>query len=219
MFVLARKPSYCTHACLVRYLRARNWKLAPVEELLRGTMAWRQEFGVHIDPERLATGMKIPRINICLVPYIPSPICCHRTTFCTVPTIRPRGGYVVAGARLGCSPASYAWPPVDVMHHYFALLTKPAANLAETATGKVYVHGNDRFGRPVMYQRPRRENTKDYIQQVSTTRLKFIFATAKAPLASNNNDIMSVTLQWDPPPHFLIPRPLLRHLSHLSFHH
>ena len=36
----------------------------------------------------------------------------------------------------------------------------------ECETGKLYVHGFDKHGRPVQYQRPRRQNTKNYNQQV-----------------------------------------------------
>eukprot|EP00048_Salpingoeca_helianthica_P017157 m.235857 g.235857 ORF g.235857 m.235857 type:complete len:297 (-) comp20310_c0_seq1:27-917(-) len=36
----------------------------------------------------------------------------------------------------------------------------------ESKTGKVYLHGFDKHKRPVMYQRPRRQNTKDYKNQV-----------------------------------------------------
>ena len=38
--------------------------------------------------------------------------------------------------------------------------------MAEFVTGKLYLHGHDRAGRPVMYQRPRFQNTKDYVAQV-----------------------------------------------------
>eukprot|EP00050_Salpingoeca_kvevrii_P004619 m.256432 g.256432 ORF g.256432 m.256432 type:complete len:297 (-) comp11017_c1_seq14:2116-3006(-) len=37
---------------------------------------------------------------------------------------------------------------------------------SEQESGKLYVHGRDRLGRPVMYQRPRRQNTKNYALQV-----------------------------------------------------
>lgn len=40
----------------------------------------------------------------------------------------------------------------------------------ESATGKQYIHGEDRDGHPVIYQKPRYENTKDYDQQVSENR-------------------------------------------------
>ncbi|EGD74266.1 hypothetical protein PTSG_06275 [Salpingoeca rosetta] len=36
----------------------------------------------------------------------------------------------------------------------------------EAKTGKNYLHGFDRSGRPVIYQRPRRENSKNYDDQV-----------------------------------------------------
>ena len=42
----------------------------------------------------------------------------------------------------------------------------PASIDAEASSGKLYVHGFDRCGRPVMYQKPRRQNTKDYVSQV-----------------------------------------------------
>ena len=44
-----------------------------------------------------------------------------------------------------------------------ALLQRPP----ESASGKEYVHGEDREGRPVIYMKPRFENTKDYENQVS----------------------------------------------------
>ena len=84
--------AYCTDACLVRYLRARNWNIVPAEKLLRNTLKWRREYGVDsID--------------------------------------------------LG-----------EVEHEF--------------CTGKNYSHGHDRIGRPVIYQRPRRENTKPPALQV-----------------------------------------------------
>lgn len=99
---------YCSTPCLVRYLRARNWKLAPAEELLRDTVAWRQSYGVK-----------------------------------------------------ALTPDDFA---------------------GEAASGKIYVHGNDRFGRPVIYQRPRRENTKDYLNQVRDTCLSGLFGADLALL-------------------------------------
>jgi len=37
----------------------------------------------------------------------------------------------------------------------------------ETRTGKTYRHGLDKLGRPIVYFRDRRQNTKDYFQQVN----------------------------------------------------
>jgi hypothetical protein len=36
----------------------------------------------------------------------------------------------------------------------------------ELSTGKIYIHGFDREGRPVMYQKPRRENSRNHENQV-----------------------------------------------------
>jgi len=36
----------------------------------------------------------------------------------------------------------------------------------EASTGKMYLNGFDKFGRPVMYMRPRLENTSDYENQI-----------------------------------------------------
>lgn len=83
---------YCDRACLVRFLRARDWKVPAAEKLLSESLAWRQSFAVTaIDPRTLDK---------------------------------------------------------------------------ESSTGKIYLHGHDRSGRPVMYQKPRNQNSKDYVLQV-----------------------------------------------------
>eukprot|EP00045_Choanoeca_perplexa_P004302 m.37385 g.37385 ORF g.37385 m.37385 type:complete len:77 (+) comp12497_c0_seq5:419-649(+) len=38
--------------------------------------------------------------------------------------------------------------------------------IEEARSGKNYLHGSDKHGRPVIYQRPRRQNTKTYDLQV-----------------------------------------------------
>ena len=50
----------------------------------------------------------------------------------------------------------------------FFLVTSPGC-LTEGMSGKNYLHGFDRAGRPVIYQRPRRENSKKYDDQVCAT--------------------------------------------------
>ena len=48
-------------ACLVRYLRAREYNLAEAEELLRGTLLWRKEYGIEdISAESMAVGKSAP---------------------------------------------------------------------------------------------------------------------------------------------------------------
>lgn len=83
---------FCDKACLVRYLRARDYNLIDAEKLLRETLAWRKEINISsLDPRTFE---------------------------------------------------------------------------AEQLTGKIYLHGTDRTGRPVMYQKPRLQNSKDYALQV-----------------------------------------------------
>eukprot|EP00039_Didymoeca_costata_P002514 m.60699 g.60699 ORF g.60699 m.60699 type:complete len:627 (+) comp11345_c0_seq1:2-1882(+) len=84
---------FCDDGCLLRYLRARDYKRPPAEKLLRDTLKWRRMYGIE---------------NIEL----------------------------------------------------------DEALRLEQESGKVYVHGVDKLGRPVMYQRPRRQNTKNYVAQV-----------------------------------------------------
>lgn len=86
------ETAWCDDACLVRYLRARNWQLGPAHKLLRNSLEWRRTFR-----------------------------------------------------------------PMDI---------DPVSLDAEASSGKLYVHGFDRHGHPVMYQKPRRQNTKDYPSQV-----------------------------------------------------
>ncbi|KAL6058166.1 Phosphatidylinositol transfer protein (PITP) [Balamuthia mandrillaris] len=73
--------------CLCRFLRAREWDLNKAEDMLRGTLKWRESFGV------------------------------ERITF----------------------------EEIEV----------------EAATGKLYVHGKDKYGRPTIYMKPGRDNTTD----------------------------------------------------------
>eukprot|EP00730_Choanoeca_flexa_P016292 TRINITY_DN7666_c0_g1_i2.p1 TRINITY_DN7666_c0_g1~~TRINITY_DN7666_c0_g1_i2.p1 ORF type:complete len:333 (+),score=65.95 TRINITY_DN7666_c0_g1_i2:129-1127(+) len=86
------QQAWADDACLVRYLRARDFKLDPAEKLLRGTLEWRDSYNVE-----------------------------------------------------GITPAD--------IHQ-------------EARSGKNYLHGTDKHGRPVIYQRPRRQNTKTYDLQV-----------------------------------------------------
>ena len=48
----------------------------------------------------------------------------------------------------------------------------------ELSTGKIYIHGFDREGRPVMYQKPRRENSTNHDNQVRA-RLRHTHAHAR----------------------------------------
>ncbi|KNC83456.1 hypothetical protein SARC_04297 [Sphaeroforma arctica JP610] len=84
---------FCTDACLLRYLRARDYHLERSEKLLRGTLKWRKEYWKN-------------------------------------GALDPNG-------------------PLDI----------------EAGTGKVLVHGLDRYKRPVLYLRPRLQNTTNYVEQ------------------------------------------------------
>eukprot|EP00045_Choanoeca_perplexa_P004304 m.37401 g.37401 ORF g.37401 m.37401 type:complete len:187 (+) comp12497_c0_seq8:96-656(+) len=90
--VTPAQQAWITDACLLRYLRARDFKLDAAEKLLRGTLQWRIDYGVEdITPDEI---------------------------------------------------------------------------YEEARSGKNYLHGSDKHGRPVIYQRPRRQNTKTYDLQV-----------------------------------------------------
>eukprot|EP00047_Mylnosiga_fluctuans_P019208 m.80145 g.80145 ORF g.80145 m.80145 type:complete len:296 (+) comp8026_c0_seq1:33-920(+) len=88
----AADKEYCDDPCLCRYLRARDWEIPAAEKLLRGTLAWRREYGV------------------------------------------------------------------EALH--------PNMIEEECKTGKLYIHGFDRNHRPVMYQKPRYQNTNNHADQV-----------------------------------------------------
>eukprot|EP00051_Salpingoeca_urceolata_P020428 m.306378 g.306378 ORF g.306378 m.306378 type:complete len:333 (-) comp19621_c0_seq15:1705-2703(-) len=90
---LPEHQAFCSDACLVRYLRARNFQLPKSEALLRETLKWRSE------------------------------------------------------------EARFDKLDVDGI-------------MTEYASGKLYAHGFDRRGRPVQYQKPRRQNTKPNANQI-----------------------------------------------------
>eukprot|EP01137_Pigoraptor_chileana_P016618 Opistho-2@73643 len=49
-----RERLFCEDACLVRYLRARDWDVNKAEELIHGSLKWRREYKPeHIDPATL----------------------------------------------------------------------------------------------------------------------------------------------------------------------
>lgn len=83
---------FCTEACLLRYLRAREWNLDKAEKMLMNTLQWRKEY----KPDKIA--------------------------------------------------------PSEVTH------------CAET--GKVFINGKDKLGRPLVFLIPRHENSKDYVNNV-----------------------------------------------------
>jgi hypothetical protein len=48
---------YADDACLVRYLRAREYNLNNAEALLRGTLEWRRDYGIeNVSAEDMAVG-------------------------------------------------------------------------------------------------------------------------------------------------------------------
>ncbi|TPX47375.1 hypothetical protein SeMB42_g00040 [Synchytrium endobioticum] len=96
------EESWCDDACLLRYLRASNWKVSHAAERLEATLKWRRSYKPHkITPDDVKT---------------------------------------------------------------------------ESLTGKIYVNGFDIIGRPILYLCPKRENTKDYDQQLKHT--VFVLETA-----------------------------------------
>lgn len=83
---------YCNEACLIRYLRAREWNLDKSEKMLRATLEWRREYKPHeIDPNPLS---------------------------------------------------------------------------ASGLSGKLFINGKDKEGRPLVFMIPRNENSKDYENNV-----------------------------------------------------
>jgi len=87
-----KERKFCDEACLLRYLRARDWDISKANKMLRDTLQWREDF----KPELISA----------------------------------------------------------------ETLTQ------EASSGKMYRRGVDKFGRPIIYMSPGKENSTDYVKNV-----------------------------------------------------
>lgn len=55
--VTGKEKLWADDACLIRYLRARDYQIAAAEKLLRGTLSWRRTYGIEtVNPDEIDEG-------------------------------------------------------------------------------------------------------------------------------------------------------------------